>query len=67
METYTTKVCIMCQKTGTMKLHMDDVIAWHRGRLAHLAFPYLKAEEREQVISGTHPRCWRAMFTIGEE
>jgi hypothetical protein len=63
---YTTKKCIQCGKTGTVELHMDDVLAWHRGRLAQQAFPYLDKEEREQVISGTHPACWTLMVGHGQ-
>ena len=66
-QTYTTKPCIHCHKAGTVELHMDDVLAWHRGRLAQQAFPYLEADEREQVISGTHPACWELMFGQGRE
>jgi hypothetical protein len=31
------------------------------------AFPYLSAPEREQLISGTHPKCWDEMFECAEE
>ena len=66
-QTYITKICVHCGEKGTVDVAMDDVIAWHRGRLAQHAFPYLEDEEREQVISGTHPACWRALFGANAE
>lgn len=63
MQTYITKKCIQCGETGTMELDMADVIAWHAGKLAQSAFPYLTVDLREQVISGTHPACWKAIFS----
>lgn len=66
-QTYETKKCVRCTKTGTVEVYMDDVTAWHRGRLAQDAFPYLEADEREQLISGTHPACWTLMFGEGQE
>ena len=25
-------------------------------------FPYLNADQREQIMTGTHPSCWNQMF-----
>ena len=35
--------------------------------LAQQAFPELPTEIREQLISGTHPKCWDEMFSDEEE
>jgi hypothetical protein len=36
------------------------------GELIQYAFPTLSAGMREQIISGTHPDCWDAMFADDE-
>ncbi len=38
-----------------------------KNEFIHVVFPNLTAEEREVMISGTHPLCWKEMFEDIEE
>ena len=59
---YETPRCFHCGKTGYLELPTEGVRAYANGTLAQNAFPDLDRELREQIISGTHPECWKAMF-----
>lgn len=56
--------CIVCREHGILWVNM---FAWSRYAagelLAQEAFPDMSADAREQLISGTHPACWDALFT----
>lgn len=41
--------------------------AYNRGEYAQVAFPELDKALREQIISGTHPKCWEEMFAFDED
>lgn len=56
--TYTTKSCPMCGKTSKMKLDGEAYDKWRGGEFVQVAFPRMSADERELLISGTHPACW---------
>ena len=63
MITITTPVCPICGKTHTIQVHSSDYARFlRREGLAQDCFPYLKAEEREMLISGICPDCWVKMF-----
>ena len=49
-----------------MQVHVEDVTAWENGELIQNAMPYLSADEREVLISGTCGPCFDRMFG-GEE
>ena len=36
--------------------------AYEQGAFVQDAFPNLNIDEREQIISGTHPQCWDELF-----
>ena len=40
----------------------DDVTDWQNGKLIQDAMPYLSADERELIISGTCGKCFDEMF-----
>lgn len=54
--------CPFCGKDSEIKVEMDDFFAWQDGVSTQNAFPYLSADEREQLISGICPNCWEKMF-----
>jgi len=55
--------CEWCNKAPeTMELDAEKVQRWQRGELLQNVFPELPAEEREMLISGTHPKCWDNMW-----
>lgn len=65
-----TPVCIWCMQDGTIQMTATHFSAgasrYAHGAHIQDAFPYLSADEREQLLSGTHPSCWDAMFADAE-
>tara|TARA_Y100000361_G_C11024734_1_gene271530 strand:- start:344 stop:562 length:219 start_codon:yes stop_codon:yes gene_type:complete len=60
-----TPPCIMCKETGIVKgVKENDWRRWQRNPrpLIQDIFPYLDPDEREQIMTGTHPKCWEEMF-----
>jgi hypothetical protein len=62
-----TKRCFHCGDTTVVALNATAFAAWQGGAYIQDAFPHMKADERELLISGTHPACWTAMFSDDEE
>ena len=64
--TVSTKRCYHCGEEGTLTMPREEglrgVEAYIAGEYAQDAFPFLSPEDREQIISGTHPKCWEEMF-----
>jgi hypothetical protein len=40
---------------------------WRAGVLIQRAFPNMTADQREMLITGTHPECWETMFADDKE
>jgi hypothetical protein len=56
-------LCVYCHKPGNFVLtpeQYDNIV--NKGMLIQDVFPDLDADEREFMISGTHPVCWDEMF-----
>lgn len=63
METMTVqKVCQWCGEPAIVRVLAADYFRWKNGELAQRAFPEMRPEDREMLISGTHPKCWDEMF-----
>ena len=60
-----TKECIHCKKTGTVEVYTSEIFWLHQGMHIQEAVTSLNKDLREQMITGTHPKCWIEMF--GEE
>ena len=62
-ETYmvNTPTCGMCGEQGVVEVPAIGFLEWNFGKLAQEAFPDLNVALREQIISGTHPKCWEQM------
>ena len=60
--TITTRICVHCRRPGTLEVPMDELTIYQQGAYVQDAFTSLNAGEREQIITGTHPACWDAMF-----
>ena len=58
--------CRVCKNQVEMQVHIEDVTAWENGELIQNAMPYLSADEREVLISGTCGPCFYRLFG-GEE
>ncbi len=54
--------CHMCRTVHQLDLPKEDVDRWLKGELIQVAMPYLEAEVRELLISGTCGDCFDKMF-----
>jgi hypothetical protein len=61
-----TPKCLMCNTSGFVEVFSEGYMAHKRGALIQEAFPELDKSLREQIVSGTHPKCWESM-TAGLE
>lgn len=44
-----------------------DFYAWQDDTLIQVAFPYLSADEREVLKTGTHGKCWDSFMKDVED
>jgi hypothetical protein len=65
--TITTRKCFHCGCAGELTVSESGIAAYNRGESVQVAFPELDRTLREQIISGTHPACWDAMFALDED
>lgn len=56
------KPCPMCGKGSTVEVSEEGFNKWRKGELIQNAFPELKSDERELLITGTHSECWDKLF-----
>ena len=56
------KKCVECGKKFTLEVNQNDYDDWKSGKLVQKAFPYLKAGERELLISGLCEDCFDKLF-----
>lgn len=64
--------CIVCSKHSTVEVQEDDFYRWQGswdkpGVLIQDAFPYLDDDQREMLMTGTHPQCWDEFITEVED
>jgi uncharacterized protein YdeI (YjbR/CyaY-like superfamily) len=66
MTTIPTSRCFQCGQTGEIKIPSEIYFAGikklDQGELIQNAFPTLSNEQREQIMTGIHPECWKKMF-----
>ena len=60
--TVTTPRCAYCGMTGEIDVPNSGLVRRSSGALIQDAFPDLEPELREQILTGTHPECWHALF-----
>jgi hypothetical protein len=59
--------CILCDKPNSIDgLDPKAVAAWMAGEFAQRAFPELGDDEREILVSGSHPACFDAAYVPDE-
>ncbi len=63
----TTKPCMECGKTSTLTVPTTGYYQWRRGDYIQNALPELTPDEREMLITGSHPDCWDKMFPQEED
>lgn len=56
-----TPVCAMCGKSGIVMVPEHEYRDWKAGALAQNALRSLSTDDREQLMTGTHPACWDLM------
>ena len=54
--------CRTCGDTHILMVNAQDKKRWMEGELIQDAMPYLSADERELLISGTCVTCFDKMF-----
>jgi len=57
-----TPSCRVCGHSDFVAVRESDLERYNAGALAQEAFPEMPIERREQLISGTHPECWKKLF-----
>lgn len=58
-----TKRCPHCKEVSVFALDKQEYEQlFIKNGFIHDVFPHLTPEEREVMISGTHPDCWIEMF-----
>lgn len=65
-----TQMCVVCSQAGTVYVVRKDWITllWSEDRpLIQDLFPYLAPEYREQLMTGTHPNCFRSLWSEDDE
>ena len=65
MENKTVKIsvkCTQCGKEFEFTVYEKDLESYNNGELIQRAFPYLSPEERELMISGYCPDCWKKLW-----
>jgi hypothetical protein len=63
----TSPPCQLCHKTSDFTLDAEKVERWRAGEFIQDVFPELTANQREQIISGVHPKCWDILFPDDED
>lgn len=65
--TVTTRPCMVCKRTSQLNIPVEGYQAWERGALLQNALPELTDDERELLLTGTHPDCWDIAFPDEED
>ena len=62
MVNYTTRPCIVCDLPSTVELDIAKLTRWEGGEHVQNVWPERSPDERELLITGTHPACWTEIF-----
>lgn len=63
-----TKPCMHCGKTSEVEMTGEQHHRYYEQReFVQVVFPDWTADQRELLISGTHPACWDVMFPEEED
>jgi len=54
--------CMVCNAKQDLEVNEHDFHSWQSGTKIQNAMPYLSADERELLISGTCSKCFDEMF-----
>jgi hypothetical protein len=56
---FRTSPCFLCGKVSVVRLHPDRLEEWQDGAYVQDVWPEKTADERELLMTGTHPECWK--------
>lgn len=59
--------CMVCNGDSTMTVDRESYFKWRKGMFIQNAFPNLSADQREQLMTGTHGKCFDNMFADSED
>ena len=62
-----TKTCRVCGEYEVWSLDRAALERWQAGEYIQNAFPEMSMEDREILITGTHPACWDKLFPKEDE
>ena len=54
--------CPFCGEIHCVEVPVEGLLMWEQGTPIQRAMPNLSADEREMLISGICPDCWRKTF-----
>lgn len=57
-----TPECAVCKEKSFIPVERERYERWMGGAYIQHAFANLTADEREVLITGTHPACWKRLF-----
>jgi len=58
--------CSVCGNSSEIQVVESDLKRWQGGEHVQNVFPWMSADDRELLISGTHPACWDDMWREDE-
>ena len=64
---FRTSRCPYCGKHGSVRVTVSDLARRAAGDFVQVAFPEMPEGLREQIVSGTHPDCYDALFAGTED
>lgn len=67
MVTIPTKVCMFCNKAGTVTLTKDQHERFLNRTYIQDALPEVSQDVREMLITGTHGACWDRFFPTDDD
>lgn len=59
--------CPVCKKKSALIVDKKAFESWVRGKLIQDAFPEMPKDQRELLITGIHPECWKIAFPPEED
>ena len=57
-----TPQCGICKEAGMVEITLQEYLCWEMGMLIQDAMPDVSPELREQLKTGTHPKCYKKML-----
>jgi hypothetical protein len=52
------RTCMFCKEDSEVTVPAQGLYDWEHTKKIQDAFPNLTADQREQVMTGTHAKCW---------